>query len=164
MTTNEDLFTLHRYFLWANRHRDEFLSRVANTGLPPEDIEELKHWVRANFVNGAPWLASLYVIVEGWHDLNLSDEVIDGLLTPTHVDSLRRFRNGVFHFQKNYFDDRFLGLLNSNGPEWAVKLHREFGRFFKSWFETRGISVEFSEDAEGNEVVTVVTPSKTEAP
>lgn len=160
MATNEQLHTLHRYFLWANRHRDDFFVRAVSTGLPPEKLSDLRKWVSANFINSAPWLGSLYVLVEGWKDLRLSDEKIDKLLTSPHVQALKRFRNGVYHFQRRYFDDRFLGMFQENGPEWASELHNEFGRFFKDWLHSRGFDVTFSKDEKGEDIAMVTHPTK----
>jgi hypothetical protein len=162
MTADEHIFTLHRYFLWANRHQNDFLSRANDIGLPPEGIDELRRWVRASFVNYAPWFGSLYVVLEGWQMLHLSDPEIDKLLTSPHVNKLKRFRNGVFHFQRKYFDQRFLEMFqNDEGPRWASKLHQEFSRFFKAWFESRGYSGKFVNDADGNEIFILKAKGKT---
>jgi len=155
--TREQLWTFHRYFLWANRHRDDFLARAVSTGLPPTELADLRQWVRANFINCAPWLGSLYVLVEGWRDLKLSDPEIDQQLRSPHVESLRRFRNGVFHFQKKYFDDRFLAMFNEGGPQWAEELHNSFGRYFKAWLGSLGFNVDFTKDEGGNDIAVVTT-------
>lgn len=77
------------------------------------------------------WYASLYVVVEGYQELNLHDAKIDALLTSPHVHLLRRYRNGVDHFQKTYFDARFVDFMGPpDTPQWARNLNREFGRFF----------------------------------
>jgi hypothetical protein len=47
------------------------------------------------------WYAALYVVIEGWRDLGLADATIDALLQSPNVDLLKRYRNGVFHFQKD---------------------------------------------------------------
>ena len=39
--------------------------------------------------------------------LNQTDPKVDPLISSAHVDRLKRYRNGVFHFQKKYFDERF---------------------------------------------------------
>jgi hypothetical protein len=44
---------------------------------------------------------------------------------------LRRFRNGVCHYQKNYNDPRFLDLWQAQGVvPWVKELNLEFGRYF----------------------------------
>jgi hypothetical protein len=73
------------------------------------------------------WLASLFVVAEGWKELKLEDPEIDKMIDG-HWDSLRLFRNGVFHYQpkdrkhKQFFDvDKF---------NWAEKLHASLRTFF----------------------------------
>ena len=77
-------------------------------------------------------VCGLYVVIEGWKELKLHDPVIDGLLTSPNVDLLRRYRNGVFHFQPEYMDKRFRGFVEE-GTEpvaWVRELNKQFGRFF----------------------------------
>ena len=81
------------------------------------------------------WYGALYVVVEGWQELKLTDPVIDGLLRSPNVDLLRRYRNGVFHFQRKFYDERFwdLMLAGRESVEWVSQLHREFRRYFMSF-------------------------------
>jgi hypothetical protein len=65
------------------------------------------------------WYAALYVVVEGWTELGLSDETASALLTSPYVADLRRYRNGVFHFQRQYWDERRKELLGG-GAESAA--------------------------------------------
>lgn len=85
------------------------------------------------------WYALLFVVIEGWNKLKLSDEKISELLLSPNVDLLRRYRNGVFHFQKKYIDERFLGFI-SDGKDcvtWVRDLNNEFGRFFLNYFKQK---------------------------
>ena len=87
------------------------------------------------------WYGGLYVVIEGWRDLGLHDDPIDALLGSPNVDLLRRYRNGVFHFQRRYFDDRFIRLMTDgeNVITWVRTLNEQFGRFFLDWMrQTRG--------------------------
>jgi hypothetical protein len=78
------------------------------------------------------WYAGLHVVIEGWRELKLSDPIIDGLLQSPNVDLLRRYRNGAFHFQKDYIDKRFMELIEDgvNPVRWVRELNEQFGRFF----------------------------------
>jgi hypothetical protein len=79
--------------------------------------------------------ASLYVVVEGWRDLGLEDEEINGLIASENTDLLRRFRNGIFHFQPDVDDERFLAFLDDaeEPVDWARALHSAFARWFQDW-------------------------------
>ena len=69
--------------------------------------------------------------MEGYRELGLSDPVVDSLLKSSNVDLLRRYRNGVFHFQKDYFDSRLTDFYETRDTvDWVRELTKEFGRFF----------------------------------
>ena len=90
------------------------------------------------------WYAGLFVVVEGWQELGLNDPKIDSLLDSPHVEELRRYRNGVCHFQKNYFDERF-GEICRDSPSsvpWVRELSRSFGEFFLRTLRSQGESKE----------------------
>ena len=79
------------------------------------------------------WLASLFTVAEGFLALRLQDEEIGNLLNSEHFDSLRHFRNGTFHYQKQprkhvqFFLDE--GAFSEARLEWAQALHEAFDRF-----------------------------------
>lgn len=117
------LLSLHRYYIWADRmrvHFDEILRR-------PDDADRQSIDARLYM---SYWYAGMYVAIEGWRELGMTDPAVDGLLASSNVDLLRRFRNGVFHFQKQYDDERFLGLIRDgeNVVEWIRRLNTELGR------------------------------------
>lgn len=133
--------TLHRYYLWANRHRAHFATFRSERSTAPKDQHGRRLWLNAALAYVAYWFASLYVVVEGWKELRLSDPAVDKLLMSEYVDILRRFRNGVFHYQKDYFDGRLMDLVdNEEAIEWAVQLHSAFGDYFLRRFDELGAS------------------------
>jgi hypothetical protein len=85
------------------------------------------------------WYGGLYVVIEGWKDHSLSDSIIDELLKSPNVDLLKRYRNGVFHFQRDYFDERFTKFMDEglDAVTWVRSLNEEFGRYFLK--QNRGI-------------------------
>lgn len=78
--------------------------------------------------------AALWVAIEGWRSCSLSDDVIDELLTDPafqrNVDLLRRFRNGVYHYQPVNINERLLDFLREGevAVAWAFLVHDEFKR------------------------------------
>ena len=126
---HRELVTLHRYYIWANKfraHFDEIVGR--NTSLEPNSVL----W----FADEAGlflsyWYAALYVVIEGWTERGLQDAEIDKLLTSPNREHLRRYRNGVCHFQPQYLDERFLEMMgSSDSVRWVRTLNHAFGRFF----------------------------------
>lgn len=77
------------------------------------------------------WYGGLYVVIEGWIELGLHDPEIDILIASPHTKLLCRYRNGVFHFQKEYFDKRFREFMKEQGTvAWVRELNRKLGDFF----------------------------------
>lgn len=132
MTTNDSIVTLHRYFIWANKMRTDF-----DVLLIKSDVISKKRFFIESNLYMSYWYGGLYVVIEGWIELGLSDPKIDELLKSPNVDLLRLYRNGVFHFQKDYNDKRFEGFIREGEKpvEWVRKLNLEFGRFFLECFK-----------------------------
>lgn len=136
----EEMMSLHRYFIAADQMRRRFYGLIsqhaAKHGGAPTYAGE--GW-NENWIFMSYWYGGLYVVVEGWRDLRLVDEEVDRLLASPNVGLLKRYRNGVFHYQRQYFDKRFVELIRDGTDvvEWVRDLHDEFGRFFLDWFESR---------------------------
>ncbi|MGB9722005.1 MAG: hypothetical protein ACPL28_11080 [bacterium] len=102
--------------------------KLTNENAQKDDIEL--------FMYMSLWYGVLYVVIEGWRELRLRDKIIDSLLMSSNVNLLRRYRNAVFHFQKDYYDERFMEFITKgkNCVEWVRNLHEQFGRFFLLFF------------------------------
>jgi hypothetical protein len=139
-------YTLHRYYLWANRMFGHVMSLP---DMPKDAGIEKRLWFQASFAYMAMWLSLLYVVVEGWEELKLQDDKVSELLTSPNRDVLRRLRNGAFHFQPDYFDKRFTDFLDLKGEtaQWARALHGAIGEWFVSRARTAGINIEITDDA-----------------
>jgi len=130
----EKLLALHRYYIWANRFREHFEGTLSV--FPPiEHSEELFISDYGLFLSH--WYAALYVVIEGWGEIELSDPQIDLLLCSENIDLLKRFRNGIYHYQQNYCDPRFFNLLEAKAMvPWVRQLNLEFGRYFLTHLKT----------------------------
>jgi hypothetical protein len=75
------------------------------------------------------------VVCEGWQELKLVDPEIDVLLKSPHLDVLRRFRHGVYHYQADYFDPRFMNAftLGKDFDDWITSLAHAFNRYLDAW-------------------------------
>ncbi len=113
-------------------HFDEIL----RTEKPQSDTWEISTRLYMSY-----WYAGLYVVIEGWQELELADEAVDKLVESPNVELLRRFRNGVFHFQRDYDDPRFLDLI-FKGREvvnWVRDLRDAFSAFFLNWLRQQRV-------------------------
>lgn len=130
-----EIITLHRYFIWADRMRVHFDQVLQNLGTDPKPMAD-KLFTDEKGINTflymSLWYGTFYVLIEGWQELGLKDKKIDAMLKSKNVALLKRYRNGVFHFQKEYYDKRFIELME-NGIDitnWIRDLRDEFSRWF----------------------------------
>jgi hypothetical protein len=51
---------------------------------------------------------------------------------------LRRYRNGVFHFQRKYHDEPLIKFVaeGAASADWAAQLHEAFSRWFLDYLRT----------------------------
>jgi hypothetical protein len=136
------IMSLHRYWIYSNRMREYFEAALTEspqnfTNLAKETDPVKATVAAATFAIGpgifmSYWYGSLYVVIEGWRQLQLTDPKIDPLLLSPNVRFLKKYRDGVFHFQRNYFDDRFLGFIKAgDSVEWVRTIHSELGEYFR---------------------------------
>lgn len=132
---NRAVHTLHRYYIWANRMKQHFYELVPKVANDPVQDRFTNDAIEADLYMSF-WYGELYVVIEGWKEIGLSDPVVDSLLTSPNVELLKRYRNGVFHFQKQYFDERFLGFMRSkDSVTWVADLNQAFGAYFLNRFQ-----------------------------
>ena len=114
-------------------HFDNFLNKKIQKTIPDNQFN-IKSFLYMSY-----WYGGLFVVIEGWKELGLTDKKINALLNSPNIDLLRRYRNGVFHFQKDYSDERFLGFMRDgrNCVDWIRNLNQEFGRYFLTWFKQK---------------------------
>lgn len=76
----------------------------------------------------------------------MSDQTVDELLTDPafeqNVQLLRRFRNGVYHYQPDLINERLLAFLREgeHAVTWAFLLHDEFKRVVWEMAHPPGLS------------------------
>jgi hypothetical protein len=152
----QGILAFARYLSWADllaRLYEDELTGETDT----EDAADIRQqeWRRFGLV--CYWYGSLHVVVEAWDQLGFSDPVIDKLLAhPKDFRALlRRYRNGVFHFQRSLLDRKVLDLLEQGAPHvwWVRALHAELVRFLADHLdrlaETDGQRAELREMIEG---------------
>ena len=121
-----DVLSLQRYLGWSEQMRQHFARLLENgvaISMRTKEGQEM-------FCYLAYWYAGLCAVVEGWRELKLVDPTIDGLLASPNIEHLRRFRHGAFHYQRDYFDRRFLEITEAAGSaRWVCDL----GLAFDAW-------------------------------
>lgn len=89
------------------------------------------------------WYAGLYVVCEGWQKLKLVDREIDALLKSPHMDVLKRFRHGVYHYQADYFDLRFMNAftLGKDFDDCITSLAHAFNSYLDAWAKSQAVDL-----------------------
>jgi len=126
-----ELLALHKYFLNADYLRDVFIRRIKRDQSPAEagPVTAMDDMIAMSL-----WYATVYVVIEGWRSTKLADPELDALLAAGYVDKLRRFRNQVFHYQREYDNPRLLEFLGSDdadayaATDWIKRTHSALGR------------------------------------
>lgn len=129
--------TLYRYFLYAVVMRDNLKKEDIESFL--KSLEDDASSVLLFFsspigVYLTSYYSSIYLIIEGWRDLKLSDAKIDELISSPYTDRLRLFRNATFHYQKEPISPKllqFFGPKEDDTEKWINELYTEFGNYFK---------------------------------
>jgi hypothetical protein len=125
----ERLMTWARYLYWSDIHFRHF-NAFMNTDHDVKD--DRQGWEFVALMSA--WYSSLWVVVEGWTEVPLSDPFVDQLLdaSPRYKDLLRRYRNGVYHYQPTFNERRLLDFLHEGEGTiyWTFFLHVEFCRFY----------------------------------
>ena len=145
--TDEKIDALFRYFCCATQLKGDFHKAVEAYGRPSTDAKQAEVWLSGPFAYVSYYFAGLHVVLEGWMRVGLSDPEIDQLRLSPHVDVIRRYRNGAFHFQRDYFDARFKDFVANHTAlsKWADSLHEAFGHFFSEWQKHRGSTAKVTE-------------------
>ena len=129
--------TLYRYYLYAVVMRENLKNEKLE-----DFIKQLKDDISSVIlIFSSPagiymtyFYSAIYLVIEGWKDLKLSDDKIDGLIDSPNTDKLRLFRNATFHYQKEPISPKllqFLGTEEEATEKWINKLYIEFGKYFK---------------------------------
>lgn len=78
------------------------------------------------------WYSLMYVVIEGYIELEEKYELLDELLAQEkYVDHLRLFRNATFHYQENPISEKLIGFLEKVDSEiWIKQVNKAFEQFF----------------------------------
>jgi hypothetical protein len=144
-----DIFSFARYLSWADLQNRLFEEELAREPEQSDQAAVHDHEWRW-FGLMCYWYASLYVVIEAWDALGFTDPTVDRVLghSNNYRDLLRRFRNGVFHFQSDMLDERFLALLREGAPHaiWIRVLHDEVIRAFREIIDRLMVTSEYQSE------------------
>ncbi|WP_457795377.1 hypothetical protein [Horticoccus sp. 23ND18S-11] len=130
---NNDLLSLYTYWCRADAVRVFIYSDLptARDEYPPWLLEMGN--MDSKFQRIFVWYAMLYVVVEGFQELRLQDAQVEELIRrEDYISQLRRFRNSIFHFQKDFETEKYWDFLKAKESEiWVRKLNSALEGFFE---------------------------------
>jgi hypothetical protein len=132
-TQDKMIPTLFRYFMAASLMSQDFdrylQDQQQQTWIGGDPMLFL---VSKSGLSMCLWYGMLFVVIEGWQEAKLADAEVDRLLTSPNVLLLRRFRNGMFHFQKEqWLSPKLSDFCGSkDSVVWVRTLTKELRRFF----------------------------------
>ncbi|MGD9511171.1 MAG: hypothetical protein AB7I59_15160 [Geminicoccaceae bacterium] len=139
-TTHRNLLSLHRYWIYADKMKRLFFKELMSVDL--KKITHAEVFLTDYCVYMFYWYGALYVVIEGYQELPISDAEIDRLLSDNRIYLLRRFRNGTFHYQPDYFSVKLLDFATSQGSAtWAQSLHERLGAVLLARLTAAGAGV-----------------------
>lgn len=134
----KELVSLHKHWISADAVKQVIYSGVTweKSNHMPDDLIEYAR-VHSAFARISVMYGLIYVVIEGYRELKLSDVRINKLLSEeSYVGMLRRFRNSTFHYQKDPVSQKELEFLDADGSEiWIKELHDAFSDFFDREFK-----------------------------
>lgn len=138
------LLSLHKHWITANAIKQVLFvgTNYEPRETAPESIVEYAKMHTA-YARMSVLYGLIYVVVEGYKGLKLSDDRIDELLKEEkYIDQLRLYRNATFHYQKNPIPEKELTFLESEGGEhWIRALHYAFQSYFERIFPTNEVLI-----------------------
>jgi hypothetical protein len=133
-----ELIALHKHWCIADAVRIVIGAPIMK---PEQEAEAIKRFgpefallgERASMVARiSVWYSLLYVVVEGYQELEHKFEPLDALLAQEeYVNLLRLFRNATFHYQEDPLTEKIIGFLDKKDSEhWIRELNKQFQSFF----------------------------------
>ena len=147
LTSREwQIVALHRYYCWTTLMKRDFEAALLKGDYLPSESESplIAPWKMMAGECGmymSYWYGGLYVVCEGWQELGQTGAEVEKHLADPNLQLLKRYRNGAFHYQKDYFDARFMDFQAAqDSVPWVRGLSLALGGWFLDWYRARGMS------------------------
>lgn len=136
------IFRLHYHWLIADSVKEALGCYISKTSDlqslkdMPEEIAKLSKLYSVFNVQKV-YYALLYVVIEEYPMLNIGDHDIDSFLADEEkVRLLKRFRNAIFHAQKDIISPKEMDFLDIDWDgDWIKGLNKAFSIFFETYIK-----------------------------
>jgi hypothetical protein len=128
----EKLVSLHKHWINADSVKQVVSAQVTKDSNLPDWVRQRVE-MHSSFARLSVLYGLIYVVIEGYKELNFTNEKVDSLLAKEDfVDALRLFRNATFHYQKQAIPEKVMKFLELKESEnWIRELHLYFKLFFE---------------------------------
>ena len=135
----KELISLHRYWIASSRMRDFFNAEIKDKRKEYQSLINLSEdektlasyllFLDDFFILKSYWYASLYVVIEGYKELQIKNDNVQKLWNEDFINKLRLFRNGTFHYQKDIFSEIISNTDDTDEfVKWIHAINHELGR------------------------------------
>ncbi|MDB1124258.1 hypothetical protein [Vibrio algarum] len=128
----EKLVSLHKHWINTDAVKQVVTVKIVEDSKLPNEIRQLAE-MHSSFARLSVLYGLTYVVIEGYKELNFTNQKVDSLLAKEDfVDALRLFRNATFHYQKQAIPEKAMKFLELKESEsWIRELHLAFKLFFE---------------------------------
>lgn len=126
----EFLFAIHRHWIWTVRIRSEYYQRLKTN--PPSSDDLLEWFLIGEGVYLCIWYGLLFTVCEGLRKTGFTVPGTQAEIDAVY-DSLRLFRNAIFHVQTKYLTPKMFSFLEDPGTEATI---RKIYDGLDEWFQT----------------------------
>lgn len=138
---NEEFITLHRHYIWCNILKNNFENE--NQKLIDSNSETDIDTVMSDYYGAymSIWYGMLFAVLEVFKKKKISMPEIEIDVADIY-DSLRLYRNAVFHPQPEYWSPAFFKIMKVKDSVAKIrKVHDHLGRYFLKEMQERRNSI-----------------------
>ena len=124
----EKMLAIHRHWIWADRIRKEYFELLKAN--PPAKDDMLDWFLNADGMYMCLWYGLLFLVCEALKRSGFTVAQVQAEIDAIY-DSLRLFRNVIFHVNKKYFPKQMFVIMAD--PTSATKIteaHEGIGKWF----------------------------------
>lgn len=131
----ELLFAIHRHWIWAVRIRSEYYERLKAN--PPSSDDLLEWFLTGEAIYLCIWYGLLFTVCEGLRKNGFTVPDAQAEID-TVYDSLRLFRNAIFHVPTKYLTSKIFSFLQDPSTDATIK---KIYDGLNEWFGTQIIGI-----------------------
>lgn len=124
------MIAIHRHWYWADRIRDEYFERLKAN--PPNNSNIVEFFSTGDGMYLCLWFGLEFAVYEALRGKKFVIPNAEREITRI-FESLKQFRNAIFHIQPEYLSPKMFKLLNDPMHQAIInKAHKEIGQWLSN--------------------------------